>query len=110
MHLSHDVTATDLHSDLAHAKLGRDLFVEKAADNKRHNLAFTLRQIGKTLSEISDDCSILAPDAIAHYPSRIASSNSWSRNGLVRNSTAPDFMACTDIGMSPWAVIKTIGS
>ena len=31
------------------------------------------------------------------------------QNGLVRNSTAPAFIACTDIRISPWAVIKTIG-
>jgi hypothetical protein len=36
----------------------------------------------------------------------IASSRSWSRKGLVRNSTAPAFMARTVIGMSPWPVIK----
>src|SRR5919198_1801510 len=39
----------------------------------------------------------------------MASSKSWSRKGLVRNSTAPAFMACTDIGMSPWPVMNTIG-
>src|SRR5882672_8952556 len=38
-----------------------------------------------------------------------ASSMSWSRNGLVRKSTAPLFMALTVIGMSPWPVMKMIG-
>src|SRR5256886_6474072 len=41
---------------------------------------------------------------------RMASSRSWSRNGFVRNSTAPAFMARTDMGMSPWPVRKMIGS
>ena len=31
-HLSHDVTAADLHGDLTHAKLSRDSLVEQAAD------------------------------------------------------------------------------
>jgi hypothetical protein len=31
-------------------------------------------------------------------PSCIASSRSWSRNGLVRNSIEPPFIACTDHG------------
>ena len=34
---------------------------------------------------------------------------SWSRNGLVRKSMAPAFIARTDIGMSPCPVMKTIG-
>src|SRR5258708_469726 len=38
-----------------------------------------------------------------------ASSMSWSRNGLARKSTAPAFMARTDIGMSPWPVMKMMG-
>ena len=36
--------------------------------------------------------------------------NSWSRNGLVRNSTAPAFIARTDMGISPWPVMKTMGT
>ena len=32
-----------------------------------------------------------------------------SRKGLVRNSTAPAFMARTLIGMSPWPVMKMMG-
>src|SRR6266702_187009 len=35
--------------------------------------------------------------------------NTLSPNGLVRNSTAPAFMACTVIGTSPWPVMKMIG-
>src|SRR5580700_6000595 len=38
-----------------------------------------------------------------------ASRRSCCRNGLVRNSTAPDFMALTDMGTSACAVRKTIG-
>ena len=30
--------------------------------------------------------------------------------GLVRKSTAPAFMACTDIGMVPWPVMKITGT
>ena len=40
----------------------------------------------------------------------IASSSSWSWNGLGRNSMAPALIARTDIGMSPWPVMKTTGS
>ena len=38
-----------------------------------------------------------------------ASSRSWSRNGLIRKSTAPAFIALTDIGTSPCPVMKMIG-
>src|SRR5258705_8162540 len=41
---------------------------------------------------------------------RIALSNTSSLNGLVRNSTAPAFIARTVIGMSPWPVMKMIGT
>src|SRR5258706_13750193 len=40
---------------------------------------------------------------------RIALSSVSSSNGLVRNSTAPAFMARTVIGTSPWPVMKMIG-
>src|SRR5215208_3684000 len=39
----------------------------------------------------------------------MASSRSWSRKGLLRNSTAPAFMACTVIAISPCPVMKIIG-
>ena len=39
----------------------------------------------------------------------MASSSTSSLNGLVRNSTAPAFIACTVIGTSPWPVMKMIG-
>src|SRR5437870_1794409 len=39
----------------------------------------------------------------------MAERNFWPLNGLVKNSTAPAFIAWTDIGMSPWPVTKTIG-
>src|SRR5580692_12850728 len=38
-----------------------------------------------------------------------ASRRSCCRNGLVRNSTAPDFIALTDMGTSAWAVRKIMG-
>ena len=39
-----------------------------------------------------------------------ASSRSWSRNGLARNSTAPAFMARTDICTSACPVMKMMGT
>src|SRR5580704_4971616 len=39
----------------------------------------------------------------------MALSNAVSPNGLVRNSTAPAFIACTVIGTSPWPLMKMIG-
>jgi len=42
-------------------------------------------------------------------PDCTASNKSWSRKGLVRNSTAPAFIALTDIGMSPWPVMNMTG-
>jgi len=42
-------------------------------------------------------------------PWLIASNNSWSRKGFVKNSTAPDFMALTVMGISPWPVIRMMG-
>src|SRR3954470_23430210 len=40
---------------------------------------------------------------------RMALSSVSSSNGLVKNSTAPAFMARTVIGTSPWPVMKMIG-
>ena len=40
---------------------------------------------------------------------RTASRRSCARTGSEKNSTAPAFMAFTDIGMSPWPVMKIIG-
>ena len=40
---------------------------------------------------------------------RMALSRSSPFTGLVRKSTAPRFIACTLMGMSPWPVRKTIG-
>src|SRR5467141_2726361 len=41
--------------------------------------------------------------------SRIAVKRSSSPKGFVRNSTAPAFIARTDVGTSPWPVMKMIG-
>src|SRR5689334_2222260 len=41
---------------------------------------------------------------------RMAPSSCCGRNGFVRNSTAPAFIARTDIGISPWPVRKMIGT
>src|SRR5436309_4631720 len=40
---------------------------------------------------------------------RMAPNMTPSPNGLVRNSTAPAFMAWTDIGTAPWPVMKMMG-
>ena len=40
---------------------------------------------------------------------RIAFNSTSSPNGLVKNSTAPAFMAWTVMGTSPWPVMKMIG-
>src|SRR5215211_4462760 len=40
---------------------------------------------------------------------RMALNNTSSLNGLVRNSTAPAFMARTVIGTSPYPVMKMMG-
>jgi len=39
----------------------------------------------------------------------MAFNSTSSLNGFVRNSRAPAFIACTDIGTSPWPVMKIIG-
>ena len=51
-------------------------------------------------------CRALRSRAIACW---IARSRSSRLTGLVRNSSAPAFMARTDVGISPWPVIKIIG-
>jgi len=38
-----------------------------------------------------------------------ACSNTSSLKGLAKHATAPAFIACTVIGMSPWPVMKMIG-
>ena len=40
-HLAHDLSTMDLHRDLAHIEISRDLLVHPAGDDKRQDLPFT---------------------------------------------------------------------
>ena len=109
-HLSHHIAAMDLHRDLTDADFEGDLLVHAAGYHESHHLALALRQGIETGPEQADGLFILARRARSRSrPNWIASSRSWSRNGLVMNSSAPPFIACTDIGISPWPVMKMIG-
>jgi hypothetical protein len=44
LHFPHYLASISFHSDLANAGLATDLFIQKAEDNQRHNLAFARRQ------------------------------------------------------------------
>src|SRR5712671_2304349 len=85
-HLPHHMAAMNLDRDLAEAHLGRNLLVRQAGGDEGHHLPLSRAIAAATASSIS-----------------------WSRNGFVRKSIAPAFMARTDIGISPWAVTKMIG-
>src|SRR5476649_2678270 len=72
----------DLDGDLAGADFTGDLLVHQAARGHRHDLAFARRQRGVARRQVVQRVVALAPP----------------------------FMARTDIGMSPWPVMKMIGS
>src|SRR5262245_34626846 len=104
------MAAMNLDGDLAQSKLTGDLLVHQAGSDEAHHLSFALGQPLEACSQVRDSMLILPTLAVALEPAAAtASSMSWSRNGLVRKSTAPAFMACTDIGISPCPVMNTIG-
>ena len=54
LHLPHDVAAVDLERDLADAKLGSRLLVEKAAHDQRQHLTLARRQALETPTELGE--------------------------------------------------------
>ena len=50
---------------------------------------------------LGDSWAFLMSDITLSLGHRLASSRSFEQNGLVSNSTAPAFIACTDIGILP---------
>jgi hypothetical protein len=82
-------------------KIVGNLFAKAALHDVNHDLALPGAQRFKALPELTQGLLTLVPGAIAIEASRY---------GLVRNSMAPPFIACTDIGISPCPVMKMIGS
>jgi len=65
---------------------------------------------GIPLAQMIDVCTLLAGFPGPRQRVLDGVQERLSRKGLVRNSTAPAFMAWTVIGMSPWPVMKMMGS
>src|SRR5262245_49436500 len=59
------MAAVDLHGDLTHIKVTRNLFVQSAGDHMRHDLPLPQGQRGKALAQSFDYASILTPLSIS---------------------------------------------
>ena len=101
LHLPHDLAAMHLDGHLADPELAGDLLVEPAGDDEAQDLSLAGGQGLKAGPQFGEAHLVGAADAVLFKRDTDPSSRSWSRNGLVRNSTAPAFIARTDIGMSP---------
>ena len=109
-HFSHEVPAMNLHSNLGQTRSrprsacssGRT----RPAPARPAHEGSASRKRRAAPQRFSLLCALCDR---ARSPAATASSMSWSRNGLVRKSTAPAFMAFTVIGISPWPVMKIIG-
>src|SRR5437764_11695903 len=98
------------YRDLADTDLVGDLLVETAGCDQGHHLTLARGEGLEARPQPASAFSFSSQARSRARPSWIASSKSWSRKGLVRNSIAPSFIALTDIGMSPYPVRKMIGS
>jgi len=80
------------------------LFINRPVATKCHDpRASPRRQRFETNLQLCHSSFLLKPRSIAGMTElKSLQSKSCSRNGFVRNSIAPPFIACTDIGMSPW--------
>ena len=109
-HFAHDAAAVRFDGQVSGAEFAGDLLVQQAGNDQRQDLTLARSQgleAGFAVPAISDRC-------LRVWPSRtrasVTASNSGSwRNGFVRNSTAPAFMARTLIGISPCPVRNTMG-
>ena len=101
LHLAHHVAAMDLHCDFAGPEIRSYLLNELARNHQAHDFALACRQRLVPFSRLGKVTLQLARHTSRSKAWWIASSKPWSWNGLVGNSTAPDFMAFTDIGISP---------
>ena len=109
-HFPHRDAAMDLHRYLTHAKIAGNLLIHLSGCHSHHDLLFPRRQCGETIADASEiavgGASPAGPRSIAI---EAASIMSCSRNGFGRKSTAPAFIARTDIRTSPCPVIRTTG-
>ena len=90
-------------------QLCADLLIEHARNHVSHN--FTLARSERLIvsAHLRQPCPFLARDSIALKGLLDAVKQILFTKGLLRNSTAPAFIACTEIGMSPWPLMKMIG-
>jgi len=84
------------------------LFSRPATTQAMTSRSRRVREAYRSRSALSSAASSSAT-RLRSMASRIAFSSSSSAKGLIRNSTAPAFIARTVIGTSPWPVMKMIG-
>ena len=109
VHRLHNLATMNADSYFADAKLAAICLLTRPFCKQSHD--FPSRSVRR--ANRSWICARARPCAASarwrSIPWRTASSSSCSRKGFDRNSIAPAFMARTEIAISPWPVMKTIG-
>ena len=107
-HLFHLVPSVDFYRDLAHVDLRRDVPVHQPPGNQREHCrsrAVNDSKRARRAEVVPSDCRL----ARSRLGERRIKPRPCSRTGLVRNSSAPTFLALTVTGISAWPVMKLIG-
>ena len=100
----------DFYSDLADADVVGDLLVESAGHHQGHHLTLTRGERLETLPQRSDCLFVLQPRAITRQPQLDRVQQVLIAERLGQELDRSPFIARTDIGMSPYPVMKMIGT
>jgi hypothetical protein len=85
------------------------MFAEETENHPRQHFSFTRRQRFQAVPQHGDFCLTLPMGTVPLQCEMDSIQLDPDREMVVRNSTAPAFMARTVIGMSAWAVMKMMG-
>ena len=106
IHFLHHLAAMDLDGDFAGAQFARDLFVEQTRDHPGHDFTLASGQRIKSLAQLGGFRPLLTRAAVAFQRLLNRVEQILIAKGFGEKLHAPAFIARTDIGMSPWPVIK----
>ena len=105
----HDLAAVNLNSYFADPEFGRNLLIEHSRNHKSHHFMLTPTQDLVAFSYSSNLRLVEATFGAVNQSSLNGLQQFLILKCLVRNSSAPDFMARTVIGTLPCAVTKMMG-
>ncbi len=109
--LFHHPSAMNFDGGFCYPQANGNLLVQQAFDYQHHDFTFAIGQRCQILLERNDALVPLQLERVLRrWPSQTVSISFWSSTGLGKKSTAPCFIAVTDMGMSPCPVMKTMGT